>query len=267
MKKLFISADIEGSCGIVSWDETDVGNAYSDYFREQMTKEVSAVCRGAFAAGFDEIVIKDAHDSARNLYPEKLPKGTKIIRSWSKDPFCMMSGLDNSFDAVIFTGYHNAAGTGSNPLAHTMTTNIFSYKINGKVASEYMINSYIAAYFGVPVAMLCGDKGLCDSAIDINSGITTVAVSQGRGNCSLALHPDDACDLIEKSAQAALSSLNKENCLVTLPDKFEVEIAYRRPFMAYRASFYPGARLIDDSTVGFTCTDFMDFLRFELFAE
>lgn len=267
MKKLFISADIEGTCGIVSWDETDVGNPYSDYFRAQMTKEVSAVCNAALKAGFDEIVIKDAHDSARNIYPEKLPKGTKIIRSWSKDPFCMMSGLDNSFDAVIFTGYHNAAGMGSNPLAHTMTTNIVSYKINGKVASEYMINSYIAAYFGVPVVMLCGDKGLCESATDINEGVATVPVSEGRGNCSLALHPDDACELINKTAFETLSNINKEKCLVKLPDKFEVEIGYRRPFMAYRASFYPGARLIDDSTVGFTCTDFMDFLRFELFAE
>ncbi len=268
-KKLFISADIEGSCGIVSWDETDVGNAYSDYFRKQMTREVSAVCRAAFDAGFDEVVIKDAHDSARNIYPDELPRGVKLIRSWSKDPFCMMSGLDDSFTAVAFTGYHNAAGTGSNPLSHTMTTDIVSYKINGVPASEYMINSYIAAYFGVPVVFLSGDKGLCGAATDINQNIATVAVSEGRGNCSLALQPEDACELIEKTANAAFVRLlsDKVDCKVSLPEKFDVEIGYRRPFMAYKASFYPGARLIDDSTVGFSCTDFMDFLRFELFAE
>ncbi len=268
-KKLFISADIEGTCGIVSWEETEVGDACCQYFRKQMTREVSAVCRAAFAAGFDEVIIKDAHDSAKNIFPDELPRGVKLIRSWSKDPFCMMSGLDESFSAVAFTGYHNGAGTGSNPLSHTMTTNIVSFKINGVPASEYMINSYIAAYFGVPVAFLSGDKGLCESATDINAGISTVAVSEGRGNCSMSLHPQDACEKIEKTANAAFVRLLSEqaDCKVKLPEKLDVEVVYRRPFMAYKASFYPGARLINDSTVGFTCTDFMDFLRFELFAE
>ncbi len=265
MKKLFISADIEGTCGIVAWQETEVGNAYSDYFRNQMTAEVAAVCRGALKAGFDEIVIKDAHDSARNLYPDKLPKEVKIIRSWSRDPFSMMTGIDESFDAVIFTGYHNAAGTGSNPLSHTMTGNIFSYKINGLTTSEFLMNSYIAEYFGVPVAMLTGDKGLCLAAKEHISGLTTVAVSEGRGNCSMSIQPQRACELMEEAAEKALSG-DLKDCHIALPKEFEVEVAFKRHQSAYRASFYPGAYQIDDNTVGFKCKDYMDFLKFEMFA-
>lgn len=265
MKKVYISSDIEGTCGIVNWQETEPGNAYSDYFRAQMTNEVAAACRGALAAGATEIIVKDAHNTARNIYPDRLPKEVKIIRAWSRDPYSMMTGLDESFDAVMFTGYHNASGTGSNPLAHTMTTNFISLKINGMLASEYHMNSYIAEYFGVPAVMLTGDKGICDSAKEFNKGITTVPVSEGRGDCSLSIHPQRACELIEESAFKALST-PKEQCRISMPDEFEIEVTVRRPFMAYRASFYPGAYLVSPDTVGFKCKDFLDFLKFHLFA-
>ena len=42
MKKLFISADIEGTCGITAWEETDAKGRNYDYFCERMTAEVSA---------------------------------------------------------------------------------------------------------------------------------------------------------------------------------------------------------------------------------
>ncbi len=265
MKKIYISADIEGTCGVVDWQETDAGNSYSDYFRAQMSNEVAAACRGALAAGATEIIVKDAHNSARNIYPDRLPKEVKIIRSWSRDPYSMMTGIDESFDAVMYTGYHNASGTGSNPLAHTMSTRFISFKINGMVASEFHMNSYMAESFGVPAVMLTGDKGICDSAKEFNKGITTVAVSEGRGECSLSIHPQRACELIEEAAFKALST-PKELCRINMPEEFEIEITTRRPFMAYRASFYPGAYLISPDTVGFKCKDYLDFLKFHLFA-
>ena len=42
MKKIFLSADIEGTCGIIHWDETEKTKAdYAPYAR-QMTREVDA---------------------------------------------------------------------------------------------------------------------------------------------------------------------------------------------------------------------------------
>ncbi len=177
----------------------------------------------------------------------------------------MMTGLDNSFDAVIFTGYHNAAGTGSNPLSHTMTCNNFSYTINGVTTSEFLMNSYIAEYFGVPVAMLTGDKGICLAAKEHINGITTVPVSEGRGNCSMSLQPQKACELIEEAAFKALSG-DLKKCHIALPKEFDVKVSFKKHQTAYRASFYPGAYQIDASTVGFKCTDLLDYLKFELFA-
>lgn len=77
--KVFISSDIEGTCGIVSWSETEASHADSAYFRRQMSREVAAACEGAIEAGADEIVVKDAHDSARNIDPLLLPRGVRLL--------------------------------------------------------------------------------------------------------------------------------------------------------------------------------------------
>ena len=45
--KLFISSDIEGTCGINDWDETEIGKPGYDRFALQMSREVSAACSGA----------------------------------------------------------------------------------------------------------------------------------------------------------------------------------------------------------------------------
>ena len=51
IRKLYISADIEGICGIADWKETYIGEAQGDYFRAEMTREVAAACEAAVAAG------------------------------------------------------------------------------------------------------------------------------------------------------------------------------------------------------------------------
>ena len=51
MHRIFISADIEGTCGIAHWDETELGKAEYEPFRRQMTREVAAACAGATAGG------------------------------------------------------------------------------------------------------------------------------------------------------------------------------------------------------------------------
>ena len=81
LDRIFISSDIEGTCGICHWDETELGKADYEPFRRQMTAEVRAACEGAFAGGCDDILIKDAHDSARNLLPAELPQGVQIFLS------------------------------------------------------------------------------------------------------------------------------------------------------------------------------------------
>lgn len=260
MKKLYISADIEGTCGITHWNETEKGHPDWHYFAEQMTREVSSACEGARESGFDQILIKDAHDSARNLNPRALPKGVELIRGWAGDPYCMMVGLDKSFDGVIFTGYHDAAGKGSNPLSHTMTTQAFSVTINGELASELLINSLIASYEGVPVYAVTGDQGLCEWMKKKSPNTAVVAVNQGMGGAVRSLHPEDALDKIREAVKKAVRQ-PKEACMFPMPEHFEVQICYREHAKAKSNSHYPGASLIDDRSIEFVHDDFYEVLR------
>lgn len=146
--KVFISADIEGIAAITGWDEVHKGGTGYQEFREQMTAEVVAACEGARAAGAIEILVKDAHESGCNLIVSRLPDYVRIVRAWSGHPYVMMFGIDRTFDAALFIGYHNAAGTDTNPLAHTMNDRIAKLFINGRLASEFTVNAYAAAMSG-----------------------------------------------------------------------------------------------------------------------
>src|SRR4029079_18577351 len=109
--KVYISADIEGTSGITNWEQDDKTHPTYQEFRERMTDEVVAACEGAIEAGAKEIVIKDAHGSGRNIIAARLPDCAKLIRGWSGHPFCMVQELDQSFDALLFVGYHAKAGS------------------------------------------------------------------------------------------------------------------------------------------------------------
>ena len=80
MKKIFLSADIEGTCGIAHWDETLPDKRDYARFQQQMTREVRAACEGFTCAGVEQLFIRDAHDTARNLLPEQLPENIALFR-------------------------------------------------------------------------------------------------------------------------------------------------------------------------------------------
>lgn len=264
MTKLYISADIEGVCGIADWRETELDNPQGAYFRTEMTREVAAACSAAVAAGVGDILVKDAHGSGRSIDPSALPRQARLMRAWTKDPFIMMAGLDASYGGVAFIGYHSAAGTNGNPLAHTLETNNTAIIINGDLASEFVINAYTAAYVGVPVLLLAGDEALCTAAATINPAIRTVAVSTGNGGASVSIHPDLAHERIAGAMTEALS-LPPENFRVPLPDRFKVTVRFKEHYLAHRGSFYPGTRKTGPLEVTYTSTDWGKVLAFLFF--
>ena len=241
MDKFFISADIEGTCGIVDWQETELNEKECVYFRRQMSREVASACESIHKAGVKEVLVKDAHGSGRSIDPSLLPKDTKILRSWPRNPYSMMGGIDASFGGAGFIGYHSAAGTNGNPLAHTMNGNIWEVFINDIRASEFVINAYTATSFNVPVFFLSGDKALCEAAKTIAPNIKTAASSEGLGAGSISIHPDLACEQIRAMVSSALE-MDPKKMLLPFPDNFEVTISFKKHDSAYRASFYPGTK-------------------------
>lgn len=258
--KFFLSADIEGTAGIALWEETENGHSRYAYFAEQMSREVAAACEGMLAAGAQDILVKDAHDSACNIIPALLPEDVRLFRGWGSDPMGMMTGLESGCDGAFFTGYHSGAGMNTNPLAHTMNRQNNWVKINGEIASELTINCLTAAWLGVPVRMVTGDKGLCDWIRSVNPNVETVAVSEGVGRGSISIHPRKAVKLIREAAERAAKK-DARDCMFPMPEQFVVEINFKEHFKAKNAASYPGCVQIDEKTVRYACAEWPDAMR------
>ncbi len=262
--KVFISADIEGVAGISQWDETNHEHMRGRYYAEQMTKEVDAACQAAIELGA-EVVVRDAHDSARNLNVRQLPEDVKFVRGWARSPMSMMETLDDSFDAVIYIGYHSAAYTPFSPLAHTMSSRKYQkIMINGEIASEFTINTYLSYYHGVPVVALSGDEGLCQAVKAFDDRILTVATQHGIGNSTVSIHPDKAIKQIKAMVKKALSDLTEKRP-IEMPKTFEMQIEYKQIADYHAASFYPGVTKIDGRTLAFKSDDFYEVARALMF--
>lgn len=259
--KIYISADIEGVSGITHWDETEKGKEGYNEYAQQMTLEVKAACEGANNAGADEIWVKDAHDSARNLDHNQLPKNTKLIRGWTGHMYSMVQSLDSTFDALLFVGYHSASGTSTSPLAHTMNNEKINYiKINGQLVSEFLMHTYIAAYLNVPVAFLSGDLGICDEVKKINRNIVTIPVKEGIGDATISIHPQLALELIRNGVEESLKK-DFSSYKVDLPKEFELEISYKGSRDAMRALNYPNIKQVGHREVSFKSDDFIEIVR------
>lgn len=261
MKRIFISADIEGTCGIISWKETEKGQAEHTAFCASMTQEVRAACEGATNGGAQSILVKDAHGQARNIDPNALPENVCVFRGWGNGIYNMMEGLEDGFAGVFLTGYHSGASMGGNPLAHTMNTGNVSVKINDEICTEMMISAYTASMVRVPLLLVTGDETLCSAVRRLSPNTITVPVSSGVGAGSIAMHPAHAVAAIREAAEQAMR-LSSDNCIVPLPETFHIEIYYREHMRARTCGYYPGAKQSGPHTVTFDCTDYLEALRF-----
>lgn len=162
--KVYISADIEGCADVTAWCETESGQEGYESACRQMTLETAAACEAAIEMGYTPVV-KDGHGNARNIDPWGLPRGTQLIRGWRTSPAGMMGGLDDTFAAAIYIGYHAPEGTDGSPLAHTIEHEWFMKLIlNDQLESEFTLNALYAANFGVPSVFIAGDKAVCEHA-------------------------------------------------------------------------------------------------------
>jgi len=71
----------------------------------------------------------------------------------------MMTGIDNSFDGVMFVVTHKSWWLGAMDHSYSSST-IYRVLINGKEVGESTINGFLAHYHGVPVILVSGSKEL-----------------------------------------------------------------------------------------------------------
>ena len=201
--KVFISVDMEGLAGVVAG--TDVSPTGRDYahFRAIMAAETNAAIDGAFAAGAREFVVRDSHGDKTNLLPGDVNRtGVVLIRGQGTGPKNMMEGVDASFGAVIFIGYHAKAGTPNAILEHTSNGNVIDFSINGVSLPEGGYNALVAGLYKVPVVFAAGDRALTEQLKGLLGPIETIAVKDEiGGDASRGLSLRDAQDQIRAGVE------------------------------------------------------------------
>lgn len=270
--KIFISADIEGCAGVALAEETHRDEAVYGRFARQMTAEVVAACEAALEAGADEIVVKDGHGNASNIDPLAMPDHVTLIRGKSGHPYNMMSGIDETFDGVLYLGYHAAAGNPGFVLSHTSTGNSLYIDLNGRRMSEFLLNTCTASTHGVPVLFLSGDRTICEEAKSLIPSIRTAVTKDGLGASTYCVPAGEVLRRIREGVKDAVGQLAREQAaggrgagLLTLPEQFTYQVTFKDWKKAYQMSFYPGMEAVDTFTDRLVTSRWLDVVTAHCF--
>jgi D-amino peptidase len=261
--KVFISVDMEGISGVVHGDQTSSDSPEYAPARKWMAQDVNAAVQGAFEAGATEVVVNDAHGSMRNIDPDDLDPRAVLI-SGSPKPLSMMQGIDGTFAACLFIGYHAKAGTENAILDHTISSSVVrAIRINGLELPELGINAGIAGTFGVPVVLVSGDTAVCRQAEEVlGKGLVIVAVKEAYGRLAAKLVP--MAEARERIRAGAREALEKRGTIkpFRLTPPFQFELTYHVSAQAdMGAMLLPQVKRVDARTLAFTADDYIAGFR------
>ena len=157
--KAYISVDIEGIWGNGAPKYTSRGTAEYDQYRKNMLDETNLCINELIENGYEDIVVNDSHGGMDNLISYELdPRVSFIVANGGYKARGMMEGFDESFDTVIFVGYHCPSNTINGNIAHTIWGGMIrSIHVNGKEASEAYLNALLAWYYHTPIGLAAGD--------------------------------------------------------------------------------------------------------------
>lgn len=257
--KVYVSVDMEGISGVVDGSQvTEDGRDFAAA-RRWMAEDVNAVIAGLLAAGATEIVVNDSHGGMRNLLPDMLHPAESLISGTPK-PLTMMAGIDETFDAVVFVGYHARAGTEKAILDHTIAGRVVSRVIvNGVEMPEMGLNAAIAGELGVPVILVTGDTATAEQARSLlGEEVVTVAVKEALGrNAGRLLPMAEARRRLEEGARRALANRSgiSRYCLDA---PFRFEVTFLTSAQAELGTLIPGVERTDARTLAFTAEPFTD---------
>ena len=237
--KIFISSDMEGTAGVVDWDQCRPGQHDYEYYRDLLQAEVNAAIEGAQEAGGPhEFLVNDSHGRMANLRPAQLA-GEASYLSGRHKPMYMMQGLDASFEAIFFISYHGSMTGTPATLSHTYNPQaIAEVRLNGTITGESGINALVAAGYGVPVVLITGDATTAAELRPFSPQARSAVVKQSVSRFAAeSLHPTKACALIRDTARTAIAALayGAQTPRITLPATLTVWL--RNPDIAEMATW------------------------------
>jgi D-amino peptidase len=263
--KVYISVDMEGVAGTVTADQLIPSGFEYERFRHFMTDETMAAVRAANEAGAGEIVVSDSHGNGENLLIEEFTKNVRIVRSWPRHGG-MMAGLDSSFNAAIFVGYHASTTNPRGVRAHTFSSAHYArVTLNGNAVTEGEYNAAYAGAKGVPVIFVSGDDVAVAEIKSRLGDIETVETKKSLGfHSAETLTPEVSCERIFIGVKSALSRLHDFKPYV-IKTPVTLEITFKNYTPAELLSYLRSVQRVDSHTIRFVGKDMDEIDDFEEF--
>lgn len=265
--KIYISADMEGIVGVVTDEQLGPDGFEYERFREFMTAEVNAAIDAARAAGATEFVVSDSHGNGQNLLIDKLPDDVTVIRSWPRE-LSMMAGIDDTFDGVIFIGYHASTANTRGVRAHTMSSaNITGLRLNGIEMTEGSMAAAAAGHFGVPVIMVSGDDAAVAENQVLIGNIEGAVVKWAKGfHSAETLTPEAAYEVIRTRTKSAIDRIGEFQPYV-LDTPIELELTLKNYTPIELLGYLPNVERVNSHTIRFVGKDIIEVSNFLSFVD
>ena len=265
--KVYISVDMEGVAGVVTADQLGPGGFEYERFRRFMTDEAVAAVRGARAAGATEIVVSDSHGNGESLLIENFPKDVQVVRSWPRHGE-MMAGLDSTFGAALFVGYHASTTNPKGVRAHTISSAHFTrVGLNGTAVTEAELNAAYAGALGVPVVFISGDDAAIEEVSSRLGNLESVVTKKTLGfHAAETLTPAAACDKIYEGALSAVSHRSQRKPYV-LATPITLDISFKSYTSAEIVSYLHSVERTDAHSVRFVGRDMAEVMDFIVFLD
>jgi D-amino peptidase len=257
--KVFISVDMEGIWGVVHASQTSDASPEYGAARRWMADDVNAVIAGLLEAGAGEIVVNDSHGTMRNIPADLLNPKASLV-SGSPKPLSMMQGVDATYDAAVFVGYHARAGTAPSILDHTISGGVIrAIRVNGQEMPEMGINAAIAGYYKVPVIMLSGDVETCAQAkARFGESLVTAAVKEATGRTAARMFPqEEARARLKAAAKEALLKKDRPAAFRLAPP-FTFDVEFQNAGQAEVPLMLPSVKRTSPRSVSFTAADYIE---------
>ena len=262
--KVLISVDMEGIAGVVTGDQLSPEGFEYQRFRDFMTKEAVAAVQAAKGAGATDILVVDSHGNGQNLLIEQFPKDVRIIRSWPRR-FGMVAGIDSSFDAVVFIGYHASTNNKKGVRAHTFSSaRLTRVALNDREMSEGSWNAFIAGYFGVPIVMVSGDDAAVQEVRSLVGEIEGAEVKQSLGfHSASTLTPEASRDLIAQKVAAGLKRI-KDFKPYNVSQPIILDVSFKHYMVSEVLAYLRGVERTDSHSIRFVGKDMAEIADFML---
>lgn len=263
--KVYMSVDMEGVAGVVTADQLGPGQFEYERFRRFMTNEVLAAVNAARESGAGEIVVSDSHGNGENLLIEEFPVDVRVVRAWPRHGG-MMAGLDSSFSAAMFIGYHASTTNSNGVRAHTFSSAHYArVALNGSAVTEGEYNAAYAGAKGVPVIFVSGDDAATQEIKARLGNIETVEAKKALSfHSAETLTPQESCNRIYRAAKAALGRLADFKPYV-IKTPVTLEITFKNYMPSEVLSYLRIVQRVDSHTIRFVGKDMDEVDDFEQF--